>query len=52
MVAVRAMKMAPWVVVELLFEAEASELVAVLEFALVEVAAAAPVRIPVADVAA
>ena len=43
--------MAPQVVVGLLAGAEASELVAVLESALVEVAAAAPERIPVADVA-
>ena len=40
--------MAPWVVVALL--AEASELVAALEFALVEVVVAALERIPVADV--
>ena len=44
--------MAPWVVAGLLAAAEASELVAVLESALVEVVVAAPERIPVADVVA
>ena len=48
----RAMKMAPWVVVGLLAGAEASELVAALESALVEVVVAALERIPVADVVA
>ena len=50
MVVVRAMKMAPWVVVALLAAAEASELVAVLEPALVEVAVAALERMLVVDV--
>ena len=50
MVVVRAMKMAPWVVVSLLAAAEASELIAALESALVEVMVAALERIPVADV--
>ena len=50
MVAVRVMKMAPWVVVVLLTAAEASELVAVLESALVEVAVAALERMLVVDV--
>ena len=44
------MKMAPWVVVVLLAEAEASELVAALESALVEVVAAALERMLVVDV--
>ena len=44
------MKMAPWVVVALLAAAEASELVAVLEPALVEVAVAALERMLVVDV--
>ena len=48
MVAAQAMKMAPWVVAGLL--AEASELIAALESALVEVMVAALERIPVADV--
>ena len=49
MVVVRAMKMAPWVVVALL--AEASELIVVL-LELAEVVAAALEQMPVADVAA
>jgi len=44
------MKMVPWAVVALLAAAEASELVAVLESALVEVAAVVLERIPAADV--
>ena len=52
MVVVRAMKMAPWVVVALLAAAEASELVVVLESALVEIVVAALERIPVAGVVA
>ena len=50
MVVVRAMKMAPWVVVALLAAAEASELVAVLEPALVEVVIAVLEQMLVADV--
>ena len=47
----RATKMAPWAVVELLAGAEVSELVAVLESALVEVVVAVLERMPVVDVA-
>ena len=47
-----ATKMAPWAVVELLAGAEVSKPVVVLEFALVEVAVAAPERTPVVDVVA
>lgn len=50
MVVVRAMRMAPWAVVELLAGAEVSKPVAALEFALVEVVVAALERIPVANV--
>lgn len=50
MVAVRAMRMVPWAVVELLAGAEASELVAVLELALVEIAAVVLEQMLVADV--
>ena len=50
MVAVRGIKVVPWVVLGLLAAAGASELVAVLESALVEAAAAELERIPVADV--
>ena len=46
-----ATKMVPWAVVELLAAAEASELVAVLEYALVEVAAVVLEQMPVVDVA-
>ena len=42
--------MEPWVVVELLFEAEALESIAVLESALAEVAVGVPERMPVVDV--
>ena len=44
------MKMAPWAVAELLFEAEVLESIAALELALVEVAVAVPARMLVADV--
>ena len=46
----RAMKMAPWVVVGLLAGAEASELVAALESALVEVVVAVLEQMLVVDV--
>ena len=52
MVAARAMKTAPWVVVALLAAAEASELVAALESALVEVVVAALEQMLVVDVVA
>ena len=52
MVAVRAMKTAPWAVAELLAVAEVLELIAALELALAEAAVVAPARMPVADVAA
>ena len=46
----RAMKMAPWVVVVLLLEAEVSELIVVLESALVEVVVAMLEQMLVVDV--